>query len=284
MKNITVTVCTLNEEKNIKECIESIKLEDPSEIIVVDASSEDNTQEIVNKLGVNLIIVDRKGLAFQRRVAIENVKTEYVCILDADHRIKKNSLKTLIDEMNKQKYSGIEASIKKHNLEKNYWNDCFDINFIISHNIPRETNMIGTPCVYKTNIVKKINFDPFFTGPSDDTDLCYRLTKSGNRLGIGSAYIYHKNRVSFKEFFRKMIWYGKGDAQFVFKHPERLHFMLFHQIINYPIIKNFKAIKKGYVKSMPFFLLYGLLRFISMFVNIIKFLIFGPKDRNIYKT
>ncbi len=284
MKNITVTVCTLNEEKNIKECIESILQEDPSEIIVVDASSEDKTQEIVKKLGVNLIVVDRNGLAFQRKVAIENVKTEYVCILDADHRIKKNSLQTLIDEMNLRKYAGIEASIEKHNLEKNYWSDCFDINFITSHNIPRETNIIGTPCVYKTRIVKKINFDPFFTGPSDDTDLCYRLTKSGNRLGVGSAFIYHKNRVSFKEFFKKMVWYGKGDAQFIFRHPERLHLMLFHQIINYPIIKNFKALKKGYIKSVPFFLMYGLIRFFSMFLHLIQFILFGSKDKNIYKT
>ena len=53
--------------------------------------------------------------------------------------------------MNK-KIVGIEASIQKHNIDKNYWSDCFDINFKISHNIPRETIMIGTPCIYKTEI------------------------------------------------------------------------------------------------------------------------------------
>ena len=74
-----------------------------------------------------------------------------------------------------------------------------------------------------------------------------------------------------------MIWYGKGDAQFIFKHPERLHRMIFHQIINYPIIKNFNAIKKGYFKSIPFFLLYGFIRFTSMILNLLKFLINDQK-------
>jgi glycosyltransferase involved in cell wall biosynthesis len=284
MKNITVTICTLNEEKNIKECLESIIQENPYEIIVVDANSNDQTRDIVKDYNIKLIHVEKKGLAYQRKIAIENVSTEYVCILDADHRLKKNCLKLLIKELEEKKYDGIEAQIEKFNIDKNYWSDSFDIDFKLNHNLPRETIMIGTPCVYKTNVLKKINFDPFFTGPSDDTDLCYRLTKAGHKIGIGSVSILHKNRTSFREFFNKMIWYGKGDAQFIFKHPERIHRMLFHQLINYTILKSFKAIKKGYYKVIFFFIASGLLRFISMSINLVKFIFISSRDRNIYKT
>lgn len=287
MNNVTVTICTLNEEKNIKECLDSVIAENPDEIIVVDGDSSDQTRNIINqfnKPNIKLIHVEKKGLAYQRKIGIENVKTKYVCILDADHRLNKYCLKSLIEEMNEKKYSGIEASIRKSNSDKNYWNDCFDINFLISHNTPGETIMIGTPCIYLSEIVKKINFDPFFTGPSDDTDLCYRLIKNGYKLGVGTALINHKNRVSFLEFFNKIIWYGKGDAQFVYKHPERIHRMIYHQVINYPIIKNIKAVRNGHVKSIPFFFFYGILRFISMFFNLIKFSIKGTKDNNIQST
>ena len=41
----------------------------------------------------------------------------------------------LLDELKNKKYNGIEASIEKINIEKNYWSDCFDINFLVSHNI-----------------------------------------------------------------------------------------------------------------------------------------------------
>lgn len=284
MNNITVTLCTLNEEKNISKCLETIKKEKPSEIILIDANSSDKTRQIAKKFNVKILNVKKRGLAYQRKIGIDNVKTEYVCILDADHRLRKGSLKKLINEMEQKNFTGIEASIRKQNIQKNYWSDCFDINYKISHNIPRETDMIGTPCIYKAKILKKINFDPFFTGPSDDTDLCYRIKKGGYKLGVGKAIINHQNRTSFKEFYSKMIWYGKGDAQFIYKHPERILRMIFHQTINFPIIKNYKSISKGYFKTIPFFLLYGYLRFISMSLHIIKFLIFGAKDQNIYKT
>ena len=284
MESISVTICTLNEEQNIRECLESVIKENPYEIIVIDANSTDKTKEIIKDYNVKLINVEKKGLAYQRKIGIEEVKTEYVCILDADHRLKKDSLRSLLNELKLKNFDGIEASILKHNVIKNYWSDCFDINFLVSHNIPRETIMIGTPCIYKTEVLKKVNFDPFFTGPSDDTDLCYRLTKKGFRIGVGSTFIDHKNRVSFKEFYKKMIWYGKGDAQFVYKHPERLHRMLFHQIINYPILKNIQSFRKGYFKSIPFFFLYGFLRFFSMILILIRILIFGKEDKNIYKT
>lgn len=284
MKNLTVALCTLNEEKNIYQCLKSVIKENPSQIIVIDGSSNDKTIEIAKKFKVKIIKVKRKGLGYQRKIGIDNVKTDYVCILDADHRLRKGCLNRLMREMKNNKYDGIQASVKKHNVSKNYWSDCFDIHFKISHNIPRETIVIGGPCIYKTKVLKKTNFDPFITASSDDTDLSYRLKKKNYILGVGKTIIDATHRSSFKDFFKKVIWYGKGDAQFIFKHPERFHRMVFHQTINYPIIKNLKSIQHGYFQTLPFFFLYGYIRFFSMTYNLIKFFFFGTKDKNIYST
>ena len=43
--------------------------------------------------------------------------------------------------------------------------------------------MIGTPTLWYTEILKKNNFDPFFSGPSDDTDVCYKIFKKGYIFG-----------------------------------------------------------------------------------------------------
>ena len=32
-----------------------------------------------------------------------------------------------------------------------------------------------------------------------------------------------------KDFIKKYLWYGKGDAQFVMKHPERFFSIIKHQ-------------------------------------------------------
>ena len=67
MENITVTVCTLNEEENIQECINSIKLENPGEIIVVDAESTDNTKNILKKNDLKLINVKKKRIGISKK-------------------------------------------------------------------------------------------------------------------------------------------------------------------------------------------------------------------------
>ena len=54
MKNkISVTIITLNEDENIKRCIDSIK-EIASEIVLVDSGSTDNTVETAKQLGAKV--------------------------------------------------------------------------------------------------------------------------------------------------------------------------------------------------------------------------------------
>ena len=80
---LSVTICTLNEEKNIEDCIKTIKSENVKEIIVVDGGSKDNTLKILDKINdIKLIKINEgKGLAYQRMIGINNVSTKYVAIL-----------------------------------------------------------------------------------------------------------------------------------------------------------------------------------------------------------
>ena len=280
---LSVTICSLNEEKNISHCIESIIEQNPYEIILIDGSSNDRTVEIAQKYNIKIIIVERKGLAYQRKIAIENSTQKYIAIIDADHRPEKGSFEEMILQLEATGFDGIEAFIYSVKNE-GYWDSSMEQNFILSHNITRETDMIGTPCIYKAEVLKLNNFDPFFTAASDDTDLCYRLTQKGFRIGICSAVVRQEHRSSFKGFIKKLIWYGKGDAQFVYKHPERIFQMLKHHYYNYPVKKSFYAIKSLQFQVIPFFILYGLVRNLSFLKEIIKIIFVSEVDKNIYKT
>jgi len=86
---ISILIQTHNEEKNIKECIESAKLLS-NMIMVVDMKSTDNTQEIAKKSGATVVTFPfshyvEPGRAF----GIKQITSEWVFILDADERMTK---------------------------------------------------------------------------------------------------------------------------------------------------------------------------------------------------
>jgi glycosyltransferase involved in cell wall biosynthesis len=283
LHDVTVTICTLNEAARVEEAVHAALSENPKEVVVVDGSSDDETVSIARLAGARVIVTERLGLAHQRRIAVDAVTSEYVALLDADHRAESGSLKLLVAELNDYGWDGIEAQILSV-TNSSRWDAAMEFNFEIAHNFVGERRMIGTPCLYRTSVIQHVNFDPFFTAASDDTDLCYRLKKSGYRLGVGSAIVRQVHRSSRDEVIKKFLWYGKGDAQFVWKHPERLFSIVKHQLYTYATKRTLIAIRRGKPTYAGFFVLAGVLRHAGMLMNLAKMAVNGTKDANIVST
>lgn len=83
---ISAVVLTKNEEKNIKDCLGSLKWCD--EVLIIDDYSEDKTTEIAESFGAK---VYKKKLendfAGQRNFGLEKAKGDWVLFVDADERI-----------------------------------------------------------------------------------------------------------------------------------------------------------------------------------------------------
>ena len=77
-KDVSVVVCTKNAKATIEQVILSIKRNNPKEIIVVDANSQDGTREILEGMGVRVLTDPGKGLALARQIGIENASGEFV--------------------------------------------------------------------------------------------------------------------------------------------------------------------------------------------------------------
>ncbi|MCX6732204.1 MAG: glycosyltransferase family 2 protein [Candidatus Roizmanbacteria bacterium] len=87
MNNISVLIQTHNEDRHIRECITSAKFLS-QEVVVVDMESTDRTEEIAKESGALVISFPfshyvEPGRAF----GIQQIKTDWVFILDADERI-----------------------------------------------------------------------------------------------------------------------------------------------------------------------------------------------------
>lgn len=84
--SITVLINTLNEEKNIKACLESVKWAD--DIVIVDMHSEDKTIEIARKYTDRVFFFQKCGYADPaREFALSQAKNEWCLIIDADELV-----------------------------------------------------------------------------------------------------------------------------------------------------------------------------------------------------
>ncbi|MCX7725207.1 MAG: glycosyltransferase family 2 protein [Chitinispirillaceae bacterium] len=97
MNNLSVTIITKNEEKNIEQCLESVKWAD--EIIIVDAQSTDNTISIAKKFTEKIYIKEWEGYGKTRNFAISQCKNDWVFVLDADERISCELREEIIERL-----------------------------------------------------------------------------------------------------------------------------------------------------------------------------------------
>ena len=86
MTRLSVTVITLNEQRNIRRCLESVRgLAD--EIVVVDSGSTDGTRAIVEELDGRFVHNDWPGHKQQKNVAVDHATGDWILSLDADEWI-----------------------------------------------------------------------------------------------------------------------------------------------------------------------------------------------------
>lgn len=99
MIKISVVVITLNEERNLARCLDSVK-ELADEILVVDSMSTDNTIDIAKKYGANIIQQPFLGHIEQKNFAAQKAKNDWILSLDADECLSPDLQKSIITVKN----------------------------------------------------------------------------------------------------------------------------------------------------------------------------------------
>jgi hypothetical protein len=98
---LSVVIITLNEEKNIRRCLDSVSFSD--EIIVVDSGSNDNTCLIARDYTDKVMFHEMAGFGEQKQFAIEQATGDWILSLDADEWVSldlRSSVKSLTASCN----------------------------------------------------------------------------------------------------------------------------------------------------------------------------------------
>lgn len=110
MQSLSVVLATYNEEKNLADCLASVK-DLADEIVIVDGTSQDKTVEIAKQFGAKVIVTTNKPMFhINKQMAIDHATKDWILQLDADERVT--------PELNVE----IRAVLKENNKEFNgYW-------------------------------------------------------------------------------------------------------------------------------------------------------------------
>ena len=212
---VSITITTKNEEKNIADCLESIKQQAyPQkfiEIIVVDNNSVDKTKQIAKKYTKKVFNKGPERSVQRNFGMIEKSKGKYLMFLDADMTLSKTTINKAVSELENADLGalyiheiilGDSFFSKVRNFERSFYNgtviDC--VRFI------------------KKGIFRKVGgFDPSLTGP-EDWDLDKKIRKIAKTAVLDNAVIYHnEGRFELKNYLSKKSYYSKSFDKYIKK-------------------------------------------------------------------
>ena len=97
MRPLSVVIITLNEEKNIGRCLNSVK-NIADEILVVDSHSTDATRSICLAHGVTFVEQAFLGYIEQKNFALSHAHNDFVLSLDADEALDEKLIQSIMLE------------------------------------------------------------------------------------------------------------------------------------------------------------------------------------------
>lgn len=256
----TVVVAARNEAERLPACLAAVARLGADEIIVVDGGSTDATVQIAESLGARVIRSGGKGLAFDRQLGCDAAAGELIAMIDADHRPEPDLLDRLWDDLEHFGFLVVQAGVEI--APTAFWTRAEADAMATFHHQPGPRSMIGVaPALYRREVFGLVRFDTDALEMSDDADFCYRLAQvPGTRFGIGRCQVMQEHFAGLADYVEKFRWYGRRDAAFCRKHPERAAGMWFHLGVRYPILRPLKAIAMGRPRACAWFWLASFVR------------------------
>lgn len=214
MLKFSIIIPTLNSEKYIEKCINSILLQTnntiSTEIIIVDDCSRDKTKEILNKYKnkdfIKILSTKKnEGPGIARNIGIENATGNWILFLDSDDTLNSNSLLSLSHYINNNQitkydiiaYNWIPSENSTKNLNKNYARYDFQSLLKNKKDLVKDFIALGMDgsAIYTLISLELLNKNNirFHGGLHEDIDFIFKVYFKSNKIGIFDFPVYIKN-------------------------------------------------------------------------------------------
>ena len=209
---VSVVITTKNEEKNIENCLKSIKRQTYKniEIIVVDNNSEDKTKEIAKKY-TKLVFNKGPERSGQRNFGRRRSRGKYVLYLDADMiltpKVVEESVETFIKD---EKIAGLY--IPEKIIGKGFWIKVRDF----ERSFYDGTVIDCARFIDRKAFDKVRGFDTAMTGP-EDWDFDRKIRNVGKTVLIKSSLLHNEGEFNIKKYLSKKGYYARNFDLYIKK-------------------------------------------------------------------
>ncbi len=194
---LSVILLTHNEEKHVRDCIESVRAF-ADEIIVLDDFSTNRVPDIARECGARVEQRQLDNFPNQRNHALDLARGEWIFFIDADERATPALGAEIQDAIRKSQFAG-------------FWIPRRNIIF------SKEIRHTGWSPDYQPRVMKKgcAHFDP--------ERQVHELVLWNGEVGYLHEPLIHYNYQTLAQFRRKQIQYTRYEAQVWFAEGKRAH-------------------------------------------------------------
>lgn len=267
---ISVIIPTYNEEKDIKDCLQSLLRQKKIdfEIIIIDDGSTDKTLSIINRYQktnkIRLFTQKHQGPGAARNLGAKCANGEILVFIDSDMTFAENFLYDLTRPIEDGKTKGTFTKNEYVSNWNNVWAKCWNYNQGIREDRRIPKNYPDKAPVFRAILKKEFEKVNGFTliGYTDDWSLSRKLGYQASV--VDGAKCFHNNPGTLEEVYKQARWIGRNE--FIAKNWRKL----FNLIRYFAPISLIIGIIKAILYQEPNFIQFKMVYDQAIFISIIE--------------
>lgn len=232
----SIIVPLYNRPVEIKEMLSSLldQTYKEFEVIIVEDGSKNKAEHIVDKfkdrLDIQYFFKENEGQGFARNYGFERAKGDFFIVFDSDIIVPEDYLLKVIEGIEKDKldaFGGPDAAHSSFTAIQKAISYSMTSPFTtggirgnkkhVGQFHPRSFNLGISRAVWEKTGGFKLS------RRSEDIEFSIRMINAGFKVGlIPDAFVYHKRRTSFAQFYKQTYNFGKGRIDIYCLYPKEL--------------------------------------------------------------
>lgn len=248
MDSVSVIVTCYNHEQYIEECLESIFLQEYSNIQVYvynDGSTDASETKINNMMAlspfpIKYVYHENMGVVKTRNRALDEVTGDFILFLDSDDKIEKNYICELVATAQQNKADIVYCGMKKLQTNDLFLEaPSFDLNRLL------EGNYIHSASLIRQKVISNVRYDLILNHDKlEDYDFFLNLIINRQAKAVANLNTYLLYRISENSRSHHKDWvsyyktYSYIIAKYISKYPEYIQSVLhynFNQLLSLDI-------------------------------------------------